>query len=82
VFSLPQSQFTLENNQGGKIILNYSFIAGDRLEIDYLERKVTLNGKDLAIAISLDTVWFDLKPGQVQLKASHSTALTYTERFY
>ena len=82
LLTVPQSQFVLENNEGGKVILNYNFVAGDILEIDYDTRDVILNGNDLAVSISLETNWFDLKPGQVQLRASHNTALTYSERFY
>ncbi|MBS4198621.1 phage tail family protein [Bacillus sp. FJAT-49732] len=81
-FTVPQSSFTLENNKGGKIILSYNFIAGDVLEIDYDKRDVKLNGKDLAVAIGLSTVWFELPVGQIQLKASHATELMYSERYY
>lgn len=81
-FTAPATQFTLETNKGQKIILNYNFITGDVLEIDYKKRKITLNNNNLAVAISLSTVWFELEPGQVQIKASHPTTLTYTERFY
>lgn len=81
-FTAPATQFTLETNHGGKIILNYSFIAGDVLEIDYKKRKITLNNNDLAVALSIQSVWFELEPGQVQIKASHPTTLTYTERYY
>jgi predicted phage tail component-like protein len=81
-FAGSANQYILENNQGGKIILNYNFIAGDVLEIDYKKRKVTLNGNLLQTAISIYSHWFDLKPGQMQIKASHPTTLTYTERYY
>lgn len=81
-FSVPQSNFTLETNRGGKIILNYDFIAGDVLEIDYTKRKITLNDNDLAVALSIQSVWFELEPGDVQIRASHPTTLTYTERYY
>lgn len=81
-FTSSANQYILETNQGGKIILNYNFIAGDVLEIDYKKRKVTLNGNLLQTAISIYSHWFDLKPGQMQIRASHQTTLTYTERYY
>lgn len=81
-FSAPADQFVLETNTGGKIILNYDFIAGDVLEIDYETRDVWLNGEDLAISIALETVWFELEPGFMLMRASHETELKYTERYY
>ncbi|WP_088033542.1 phage distal tail protein [Evansella clarkii] len=82
VFSAAASQFVLENNTGGRILLKYNFIAGDVLEIDYKRRKITRNGEDLAVALSMSSNWFELQPGNVQLKASQATTLTYTERYY
>ncbi|MFD1707564.1 hypothetical protein ACFSCZ_12600 [Siminovitchia sediminis] len=43
-------------NKGGKIILNYNFIAGDVLVIDYETRDIFLNDKDLAVSIALESV--------------------------
>ncbi|MEK3887447.1 distal tail protein Dit [Bacillus sp. FSL K6-3431] len=80
-FTVPQSSYTLESNVG-KIILKYDFIAGDVLKIDYRTRDVFLNGKDLAVSVQLETVWFELPVGSVQLKASHATEMKYSERFY
>lgn len=82
-FTVPQSQFVLESNTGLKIILNFEFIAGDVLEIDSLKRKVTLNGNDLATAISLETEWDkgELNQGYTTMKANHETELTYTGRY-
>lgn len=81
-FTVPQSSFSLETSKGGKVILNYGFIAGDVLEIDYDKRDVRLNGKDLAVSIAFETVWKELGPGAVQIKASHPTELMYSERYY
>lgn len=81
-FTAANNQYTLETNTGGKILLNYNFIAGDVLVIDYKKRKVTLNGNNLAVAVSLSTNWFDLSPGVIQMKATHETLLTYTEKYY
>lgn len=81
IFSVPQSQFVLESS-AGKITLNHEFKANDVLEIDYEKRDIFLNGKDLATALSLKSVWFDLVPGQTQLKSSQATELKYDERYY
>lgn len=80
-FNAKSNQYIIETNQGGKITLNYNFIAGDVLEIDYQKRKVTLNGNNLAVALSLDSHWLPLKPKEIQIKASHNTTLTYSERY-
>lgn len=80
-FTVPQSSFTIESNFG-KVVLIYDFFAGDVLEIDYDKRDVFLNGKDLAVAVQLESIWFELEPGVMQMKASHVTELTYSERYY
>jgi predicted phage tail component-like protein len=81
-FKAATSKFVLEEAAGGRIILNYEFIQGDVLTIDYHKRKVLLNGKSLATAIALNTVWFPLRPGTMNLKASADTMLEYQERFH
>lgn len=80
-FTVPQSSFLLESSTG-KITLNYNFIAGDVLEIDYKSRDILVNGINLDIGLSLESVWFDLKPRMMQFKASHPTAIKYDERYY
>ena len=80
-FKIDTDQYILENNVGGKIVLNFNFIEGDVLEIDYRKRKITLNGNNLAVALSLDSHWFELKPGAILLQSSNETTMTYTERY-
>lgn len=82
IFKDSASRYVLEIGNGGEIILNYNFTSGDVLEIDFEKRDVFLNGKDLATAIDIKTEWFELPVGEVQLRASHETELTYTERYY
>jgi predicted phage tail component-like protein len=82
VFSIPQSNFTLENDRGGKVVLNYNFIEGDTLKIDYDKRKVLLNDNNLATAITMETQWFELEIGDTQLRASHPTKMEYLELYY
>ncbi|MDY7224665.1 distal tail protein Dit [Halalkalibacterium halodurans] len=81
-FTAPRSQYTLETNKGLYVLLNYNFIEGDILRIDYSKREVTLNNKDLAVSVSLSTNWAMLQPGTVQVRASEPTTVTYTERYY
>lgn len=82
VFTQSASQFTIVGPYDGNITLNYDFIAGDVLEIDYKKRDVYLNGNDLAVAVDLRTNWFELPVGNITLQASHGTEITYTERYY
>ncbi len=82
VFTESASQFKIESSNGLNIILNYGFIKGHVLEIDYNTRDVFLKGNDLSVAIDLRTEWFELPVGNVVLKASHPTEVTYTERYY
>lgn len=81
-FTADQTNYIIENNEGGKITLNYNFIAGDVLEIDYKKRKITLNDASLAVALSFSSHWFALKPGLILLKASHETTISYTGRWF
>lgn len=80
-FAVPQSQFTIESNTG-EITLNYEFKAGDVLEISYKSRDIFVSGIDINVGLSLESVWFDLKPGRMQLRASHPTTLKYDERYH
>ncbi|GIN59247.1 hypothetical protein J8TS2_35660 [Lederbergia ruris] len=81
-FKEGTKQYILENDNGGKITLNYSFFAGDVLEINYRTRSIKLNGRDLIVALSLDSSWFQLPNGNVKLKATHETKITYNELYY
>ena len=62
--------------------LNYSFIEGDKLVIEYTGRKVTLNGNDLRKAVSMSCHFEEMKPGIVSVRASHTAVLKYDERYY
>ncbi|WP_330948901.1 distal tail protein Dit [Virgibacillus sp. MG-45] len=67
----------------GKIKLNYNFIAGDVLQIDYSKRKVTVNGSDITNAVViLQSNFMKLPIGQVEFSANHNTEFYYNERFY
>lgn len=82
VFKEPANSFILRNSYGLNILLNYKFIVGDVLEIDYKNRDVFLNGKDLAVSLSLSSVWGEMPVGNIQFEASHETKITYIDRYY
>lgn len=79
-FTVPQSSFSLESNTG-KITLNYEFIAGDVLEINYKTRDIFVSGINIDVGLSLESVWFDLSVGSMQLRASYATELRYSESY-
>lgn len=90
-FEENQSGYELQFNLPGKsdlrdickIKLNYEFIRGDVLEIDYRKREVTVNGVDRSnILVILQSNYMELPVGEVQLEASHETELFYSERYY
>lgn len=62
--------------------LNYEFISGDKLVIEYKGRKVTLNGNDLRKSVSMSSNLEELKPGTVSVRASHACTVKYDERYY
>lgn len=83
VFSEPANRFQIEGSNGLNIILNFDFIEGHVLEVNFEKRSVTLNGNDLAVAIDLRTEWKELPGGHsVVLSATHPTDIKYTERYY
>ncbi len=90
-FSEKQTGYELQFNSPGKsdlrdinkIKLNYEFVAGDVLEIDYSKRKVTVNGVDRSNILSiLQSNYMELPIGEVQFSVSHKTEFYYNERYY
>ncbi|MGP9043338.1 distal tail protein Dit [Cytobacillus kochii] len=81
-FAMDTNKFEFTGNNGLYLLLNYTFVAGDRLQIDYVGRKVSLNGNDLRSAVSMSSNFVLLQPGEVTLKASHECTLKYDERYY
>lgn len=91
VFTAVSKKYELQFNSPGKtslreinkIVLNYNFIAGDVLEIDYAKRLVKLNEKDITNTVSILTSNFmELLIGSVEFVSSHKTELYYHERYY
>ena len=62
--------------------LNYEFVEGDKLIVEYTGRKVWLNGNDLRKAVSMSSNFEELTPGIVSVRASHAAKLIYDERYY
>lgn len=90
-FEENQSGYELQFNSPGKsdlrdtckIKLNYEFIRGDVLEIDYSKRKITVNGVDRSnILVILQSNYMELPVGEVEFEVSHETELFYSERYY
>lgn len=65
------------------VYLNYNFVAGDVLEIDFSQRKVTLNGNDITnTVVILQSNFIELPIGTVNFEVSHKTEFYYNERYY
>lgn len=82
VFNEASNKFEFTASSGLYLLLNYTFVAGDRLQIDYVGRKVFLNGNDLRSGVSMSSNYVLLQPGEITLKASHNCDLVYDERYY
>lgn len=66
-----------------KIVINYNFIVGDILEIDYSKRRITVNGNDISNAlVIIQSNYAELPNGIVRFEASHETDVFYHERYY
>ena len=90
-FTENQSSYEIKFNTPGKIDLrdiniiklNYNFVKGDVLEIDYSKREVTVSGIDITnTVVILKSNFMELPIGQVEFTASHDTEIYYYERYY
>ena len=90
-FTANQTSYDIKFNSPGKtalrdiniIKLNYNFIKGDILKIDYSKREVMLNGNDItSTIIILQSNFMELPIGQAEFTASRDTELFYHERYY
>ncbi|CEI81312.1 Phage tail protein [Oceanobacillus oncorhynchi] len=82
VFSRNTTIFELETNQELYILLGYEFIEGDRLTIRYEGREVWINGININYTIRLASNYDLLRPGSLQIKASHDCTLKYNESYF
>lgn len=80
-FTEPASRFEL---WAGDIYfqLNYDFIAGDKLTVSYEGRQVWLRDMDLRKVVSMSSHFEELKPGTVNVRATHECVLKYDEMYY
>lgn len=90
-FTSSASSYTFEFAQTGitslrdinKIVVNYDFIAGDSLEINYSKRSILLNKKDISNALSIiNSNYKEIAVGSVEFKATNPTNVFYNERYY
>lgn len=90
-FSDSANSYTFKFNRIGKtalrditqVVINYNFIKGDILEIDYRRRRVNLNGNDITNTVSiLNSSFKELPIGEVEFFATHKTDVIYNERYY
>lgn len=90
-FTSNASSYTFEFAQTGitslrdinKIVVNYDFIAGDSLEINYSKRSILLNKKDISNALSIiNSNYKEIPVGSVEFKATNPTDIIYKERYY
>src|SRR5699024_8290481 len=67
---------------GKPLRLNYGFKKGDLLRIDYLKRRIRVNGSEVPDSVDIRSEWFKLTIGHTSISATEKTEITYTEMFY
>lgn len=81
IFKSSLKTFSIASNFG-EIKINYSFVAGDVLRINYDKREITINGNNIDVGLSLNSQWFKLQPKIMSIKATSQTTIEYIEVFY
>ncbi len=90
-FTSSASKYILEFNTIGtkelrsinRLEINFDFVSGDELDIDFLKRKITVNGNDISNTLSIiNSNYMELPIGDVRFNASEETVITYRERYY
>ncbi|GLO64404.1 phage tail protein [Oceanobacillus sp. E9] len=82
-FTENVSYFSFNESKGLYIYLNYEFIEGDQLFIEYDKRKVLLNSQhDLRKTVSLQSSFQQLIPGDTEIITSHGCTLIYNKKDY
>lgn len=82
VFDESSSEFKFNGPDEQILALNYGFEDEDLLRIDFLERRVRVNGSEIPNSVDIRSEWFRIPNGDVQLSASHKAEITYRERYY
>ena len=90
-FTSSASKYILEFNTVGtkelrsinRLEINFNFVAGDILEIDFLKRQIKVNGNDISNTLSIiNSNYMELPIGDVEFHATEETEITYRERYY
>src|SRR5699024_6055992 len=90
-FTSAATNFTISFGEEGvsdlrkinKVSVRFNFSVGDILVIDYLKRKITVNGVDISNSlVIIDSNYMDLPIGNVEISASNAFNLFYRERYY
>lgn len=85
---ISEATFTDDANKyeltcaGKTLRLNYGFKKGDLLRIDYLKRRIRVNGSEVPDSVDIRSEWFKLPIGHTSISATEKTEITYTEMFY
>lgn len=81
-FSASETSFTVENQDGLKVKVNYNFQANDVLELDFETQKVSINGVVQMPALAWTVSdWFAIAPGDNKITSSHPAEMEYVERW-
>lgn len=65
-----------------KILLNYVFVKGDILTINYGDRSVKIRGRDIAPALDIRSKWALIKRGRNSVNTTEEVKITYDKRYY
>ncbi|MFS0749471.1 distal tail protein Dit [Oceanobacillus sp. 1P07AA] len=82
-FTENVSYFSFNESNGIYLYLNYEFIEGDQLSIEFDKRRVLLNSEhDLRKTVSVQSRYHQLVPGDTEIITSHDCTLIYNKKDY
>ncbi|TWK27438.1 distal tail protein Dit [Bacillus licheniformis] len=64
-----------------RIKVNFNFIKGDTLVIDFEKRKVIINGKVNMNALLMLSRWFDIPVGDCTIKTTHKSSISFRKAY-
>ncbi|WP_437828937.1 distal tail protein Dit [Niallia taxi] len=84
-FTAAAIEFRIQNEEGKYVRIIWAFAAGDKLEIDFKKRKVTINHMVRMTSLDIKSTWFDLKAGENKLEVTPNgvagVSVAYTPRW-
>jgi predicted phage tail component-like protein len=84
-FTSSASEFRIQNEDGKFVRVIWTFVAGDRLVVDFKKRKISINFTVRMTSLDFSSNWFDLRPGENKLTVTPSgvaaTTINYTPRW-